>query len=335
MSTRFSSQLQSSAINSITVSSSSSLDSTSRDDNIHMAPESSPSSSFLMRLAMRVSRATWFIFLRRVFHYQNASRSDLGTNPFNSITWMISELIALLVQITVITSTLALSKKERPVWPMRLWITGYNVGCLLNLMLLYGRYRQQHTSQGNAFSFGDIELQQRSREETTRCSHLMNRCRTSLELFFAIWFVIGNVWVFDSRFGSFHYAPILHVLCISLLAWNALCYSFPFLLFLLLCCVVPLLSSFLGYNMNVGSSEKGASDDQISSLPSWKYKLIDEASDSAQASNDPECCICLAKYKEKEEVRKLPCSHRFHLKCVDQWLRIISCCPLCKQNLPN
>lgn len=168
MSTRFSSQLQSSAINSITVSSSSSLDSTSRDDNIHMAPESSPSSSFLMRLAMRVSRATWFIFLRRVFHYQNASRSDLGTNPFNSITWMISELIALLVQITVITSTLALSKKERPVWPMRLWITGYNVGCLLNLMLLYGRYRQQHTSQGNAFSFGDIEQQQRSREETTR-----------------------------------------------------------------------------------------------------------------------------------------------------------------------
>lgn len=23
----------------------------------------------------------------------------------------------------------------------------------------------------------------------------------------------------------------------------------------------------------------------------------------------------------------------FHLKCVDQWLRIISCCPLCKQEL--
>ncbi|CAH2077865.1 unnamed protein product [Thlaspi arvense] len=338
MSTRYSTQLQSSAITSITVSSSSSLDSTTRDDNRHIdsdfnTRDSSPS-SFLMRLAMRVSRARWFIFLRRVFHYQNGSRSDLGTNPFDSVTWMVSELVALLLQITVITTTLALSKNERPIWPVRLWITGYNVGCLLNLMLLYGRYRQQ--SQGNGFSFGDIEQQQRSREET-RCSHLMNRCRTSLELFFAIWFVVGNVWVFDSRFGSFHYAPNLHVLCISLLAWNALCYSFPFLLFLLLCCVVPLISSFLGYNMNIGSSDKGASDDQISSLPSWKYKLIDETSgsDSAQATDDPECCICLAKYKDKEEVRKLPCSHRFHLKCVDQWLRIISSCPLCKQDLPN
>ncbi|CAA7025354.1 unnamed protein product [Microthlaspi erraticum] len=308
MSTRYSTQLQSSAITSITVSSSSSLDSRPRDDNSHTAAvsnahQSSPS-SYLIRLAMRVSRARWFIFLRRVFHYQNGSRSDLGTNPFDSFTWMITELIALLVQITVITFTLSLSNNERPIWPVRLWITGYNVGCLLNLMLLYGRYRQQDVSQGNGFSFGDIEQQR----EETRCSHLMNRCRTSLELFFAIWFVIGNVWVFDSRFGSFHYAPYLHVLCISLLAWNALCYSFPFLLFLLLCCVVPLVSSFLGYNMNVGSSEKGASDDQISSLPSWKYKLIDETSDSSQATDDPECCICLAKYKDKEEVRKLPSS---------------------------
>ncbi|CAN8326028.1 unnamed protein product [Cochlearia groenlandica] len=339
MSTRYSYQLQSSAIISITVSSSSSLASTPRhvDNNIHISAASSAressTPSFMTRLAMKVSRAKWFVFLRRVFDYQNGSRSDLGANPFDSSTWMISELIALLVQITLITFTLAFSKNERPIWPVRFWITGYNVGCLLNLMLLYGRYRQQYlTSQVDGFNFGDIEQQQRSREET-RCSHLMNRCRTSLELFFAIWFVIGNVWVFDSRFGSFHYAPNLHVLCISLLALNALCYSFPFLLFLLLCCVVPLISTFLGYNMNFGSSEKGASDDQISSLPCWKYKITDETSDSAYVANEPECCICLAKYKEKEEVRKLPCSHRFHLKCVDQWLRIISSCPLCKQDL--
>lgn len=108
-----------------------------------------------------------------------------------------------------------------------------------------------------------------------RISHLMNKCRTSLELFFAIWFVMGNVWVFDSRFGSFNRAPKLHVLCISLLAWNAICYSFPFLLFLLLCCCVPLISSLVGYNMNMGSTDRGASDDQISQLPSWRYKEED------------------------------------------------------------
>ncbi|KAG2297197.1 hypothetical protein Bca52824_043866 [Brassica carinata] len=297
----------SSNIISITISSSSSLSTTPpRGDNTH-APAS-------------VQEILLLKVCYEVFHYQNGSRSDLGSNPFNSSTWMMSELIALLVQLTVITLTLAISKEERPVWPVRLWITGYDVGCLLSLMLLYGRFRQ--LNQGNWFV--DIEQQHRGRDET----------RTSLELFFAIWFVVGNVWVFDSRFGSFNHTPNLHVLCVSLLSWNALCYSFPFLLFLFLCCLVPLFSSLLGYNMNMGSSDRGASDDQISSLPSWKHKRADDnASGSAPKTDDPECCICLAKYKDKEEVRKLPCSHKFHLKCVDQWLRIISCCPLCKQDL--
>lgn len=103
-------------------------------------------------------------------------------------------------------------------------------------------------------------------------SYMMNRCRTGLELFFALWFVMGNVWVFDSRFGAFENAPKLYILCVSLLVWNAVVYSFPFLLFLLLCCLVPFISSALGYNMNMGSVERSASDDQISSLPHWKFK---------------------------------------------------------------
>ncbi|XP_061371798.1 E3 ubiquitin-protein ligase At1g12760-like isoform X2 [Gastrolobium bilobum] len=302
-------------------------------------PHASPP-SFLTRVAMRISRARWFTFLRRVFHYQNGPRSNLGSNPFNSSTWMMLELIALMVQVTSTTFTLAISKSEKPIWPMRIWIVGYDIGCVLNLLLLYGRYHQLYVTQGDALTLSDME-QQRNNEET-RSSHLMDKCRSSLELFFAIWFVMGNVWAFDSRFGSFQQAPKLQVLCIILLVWNAICYSFPFLLFLLLCCCVPLISTLLGYNMNMGSSARGASDDQISQLPSWRYKVLhtnnlDHANDSESSqrliNEDPECCICLAKYKDKEEVRQLPCSHMFHLKCVDQWLRIISCCPLCKQGL--
>ncbi|XP_061337632.1 E3 ubiquitin-protein ligase At4g11680-like isoform X2 [Gastrolobium bilobum] len=312
------------------------------EDRVASAPSRPPRASppsFLVRMAMRISRARWFTFLRRVFHYQNGSRSSLGSNPFNSSNWMMLEFIALMVQITITTFTLAISKRERPIWPMRIWIAGYDIGCALNLLLLYGRYRQIYLTQRDALNLSDME-QQRNNEET-RTSHLMNKCRTSLELFFAIWFVMGNVWIFDSRFGSFHQAPKLHVLCITLLAWNAICYSFPFLLFLLLCCCVPLISSLLGYNMNMAFSDRGASDDQISQLPNWRHKeahtkleLGNDSKGSEKSINeDSECCICLAKYKDKEEVRQLPCSHMFHLKCVDQWLKIMSSCPLCKQGL--
>ncbi|KAL9346585.1 hypothetical protein Peur_061438 [Populus x canadensis] len=66
--------------------------------------------------------------------------------------------------------------------------------------------------------------------------------------------------------------------------------------------------------MSMGSAERGASDDQISRLPSRRYKAVDTDSefrnsvdcDSTVASADPECCICLAKNKDIEEVRQLP-----------------------------
>lgn len=295
-----------------------------------------PPSSFLIRMAMKISRSRWFSFLRRVFHYQNGPRSDLGSNPFNSGTWMLTEFVVLAIQIAMIVYTLAISKQERPVWPMRIWASGYACGCIFSLMQLCWRYRVFRLSQteGEGSNISDIE-QQRSHDDS-RNLQCMNKYRTFLELFFAIWFVMGNVWIFDSRFGSFRRAPKLHVLCISLLAWNAISYSFPFILFVLLCCCVPLLSTLLGYNMNMGSIDRGASDEQLSKLSSWKYKEVGnnlELGNSALNTQNSECCICLAKYRDKEEIRQLPCSHIFHLKCVDHWLRIISCCPLCKQEL--
>jgi hypothetical protein len=85
----------------------------------------------------------------------------------------------------------------------------------------------------------------------------MNKARAFLELFFAMWFVMGNVWVFDARLGSSQGAPRLYALCIGLLTWNAIVYSLPFLLFLLLCCFVPMVGYALGYNMNSASVGRG------------------------------------------------------------------------------
>lgn len=119
------------------------------------------------------------------------------------------------------------------------------------------------------------------------------RCKTSLELVFAIWFVMGNVWVFDTRLGSYQRAPKLHVLCIMLLAWNAVTYSFPFILFVLLCCCVPLLSTLLGYNMNTASLSRGATDEHLSSLPSWRYKDVGSVLEQGISPNNHETPVCL------------------------------------------
>jgi len=47
-----------------------------------------------------------------------------------------------------------------------------------------------------------------------------------------------------------------------------------------------------------------------------------------------ECSICIADFVESEEVRVLPCSHRFHPACIDPWLLNVSgTCPICRYDL--
>jgi hypothetical protein len=45
---------------------------------------------------------------------------------------------------------------------------------------------------------------------------------------------------------------------------------------------------------------------------------------------DDTCAICLSTYEPRDPLRCLPCGHRFHRACCDQWLRTSLTCPLCK-----
>lgn len=45
------------------------------------------------------------------------------------------------------------------------------------------------------------------------------------------------------------------------------------------------------------------------------------------------CVICVYEFKKKEKVRTLYCWHRFHVKCIDKWLKDHMTCPLCKEDM--
>mmetsp|Transcript_6649 Transcript_6649/g.15929 ORF Transcript_6649/g.15929 Transcript_6649/m.15929 type:complete len:137 (+) Transcript_6649:62-472(+) len=47
--------------------------------------------------------------------------------------------------------------------------------------------------------------------------------------------------------------------------------------------------------------------------------------------NDEECVcsVCMEGYCAGQEMRTLPCCHRFHRSCVDQWLQLSDTCPTC------
>ncbi|XP_065859066.1 uncharacterized RING finger protein C4G3.12c-like isoform X2 [Euphorbia lathyris] len=51
-------------------------------------------------------------------------------------------------------------------------------------------------------------------------------------------------------------------------------------------------------------------------------------------SDTLQCHICLIDYDEGDKIRVLPCSHEYHMSCVDKWLKEIhGVCPLCREDV--
>ncbi|KAL0323888.1 UNVERIFIED_CONTAM: E3 ubiquitin-protein ligase [Sesamum calycinum] len=183
-----------------------------------------------------------------------------------------------------------------------------------------------------------------------RLKVLIEYFKMALDCFFAVWFVVGNVWIFGGHSSS-NEAPNLYRLCIVFLTFSCIGYAMPFILCATICCCLPCIISVLGFREDL-SQNRGATQDSINSLPTYKFKVRKNKSggdkensssageggivaagtekERAISGEDAVCCICLAKYVHNDELREMPCSHFFHKDCVDKWLKINATCPLCK-----
>ncbi|KAL9330947.1 hypothetical protein ACSQ67_000557 [Phaseolus vulgaris] len=46
--------------------------------------------------------------------------------------------------------------------------------------------------------------------------------------------------------------------------------------------------------------------------------------------DDIKCCICQEEYVIGDELGDLPCKHRFHVVCIEEWMGLKNWCPICK-----
>lgn len=307
-------------------------------------------------------------------------------SPLNSGLWISVELVLTLSQIIASIVVLSLSRNEKPHAPLFAWIVGYASGCVATLPLLYWRYqhRNQTSEQdsgqnrpasphsnlavGPAF-YSALSLNRntegddrqthaaavtRNGESTgilssSRLKVMVEYFKMALDCFFAVWFVVGNVWIFGGH-SSPSDAPNLYRLCIVFLTFSCIGYAMPFILCATICCCLPCIISILGFREDL-TQTRGATQESINALPVYKFKLKKNRDNNGEINSgvseggviaagtekeraisgeDAVCCICLAKYSNNDELRELPCSHFFHKECVDKWLKINALCPLCK-----
>ncbi|XP_010421335.1 PREDICTED: E3 ubiquitin-protein ligase MBR1-like [Camelina sativa] len=69
----------------------------------------------------------------------------------------------------------------------------------------------------------------------------------------------------------------------------------------------------------------------LKSLKSSIYLPTDESGDiCVNKDDDVKCSICQEEYVDGDEVGTLPCQHKYHVSCAQQWLRMKNWCPICK-----
>lgn len=75
---------------------------------------------------------------------------------------------------------------------------------------------------------------------------------------------------------------------------------------------------------------RGAS---LATLNATTAIIVHEGEGGGRDAGTNQCMVCLETFEQGEELRILPCIHRFHKVCIDRWLMQRSECPTCKNRI--
>ncbi|KAL7149545.1 hypothetical protein ABFS83_05G048400 [Erythranthe nasuta] len=270
----------------------------------------------------------------------------------------------------VIVSVIMLicTAEENPGVPIRVWVCGYALQCLVHVVLVWIEYNRRNSRQDRN------RADRRSRDETeqsendeedeeeertglftiTDSSSRVKRCESVNTMASFIWWIVGFYWVVSGGEILLESAPRLYWLAVVFLAFDVIfaifCVVLACLIGIALCCCLPCIIAIL-YAI---AGQEGASEADLNILPKYRFqmckdenrvgieagRMVPNETSSGYILNeqvllpeDAECCICLCAYEDGTELHALPCNHHFHSTCIVKWLKMNATCPLCKYNI--
>ncbi|KAJ0253328.1 hypothetical protein HA466_0110300 [Hirschfeldia incana] len=246
--------------------------------------------------------------------------------------------------VSVAAAVLAMSRDENPIMPLRVWILGYALQCVLHMVCVVLECRRRNRRSSH---------EQLESDSSSVAKHL----ESANTLFSFIWWIIGFYWVSAGGHELAQESPRIYWLSIVFLGFDVFfvvfCVALACVIGIAVCCCLPCIIAVL-YAV---ADQEGASKEDIEQLTKFKFRKVGDvdkhAGDEAQGNTDgimtecgtdspiehtllqedAECCICLSAYEDGTELRELPCGHHFHCSCVDKWLYINATCPLCKYKI--
>ncbi|XAR54085.1 hypothetical protein NMG60_11029090 [Bertholletia excelsa] len=211
------------------------------------------------------------------------------------------DLLWNLAFVAVALTVLVVSRNESPMMPLRIWIAGYALQCVIHMVCVSLEYKwrqqqQQHSSadglpawrtgggwwsransnsssESDAGDLGDYLLERsQSEEETSAAKHL----ESANTMFSFIWWIIGFYWVSAAGDALIHDSPQLYWLCITFLAFDVffvvVCVAVACIIGIAVCCCLPCIIAVL-YAV---ADQEGATKEDIEQLPKYKFRGIGE-----------------------------------------------------------
>lgn len=201
--------------------------------------------------------------------------------------------------IAVSVGVLFMSRNESPSMPLRLWIVGYALQCVLHMVCVFVEYRSRYrqrlgfgttsedgsvgvwnstalnlnsnsSSGSDEVDAGDFRAGQRQNDETSVAKHL----ESANTMFSFIWWIIGFYWVSAGGQNLTVDSPQLYWLCITFLAFDVffvvICVAVACVIGIAVCCCLPCIIAIL-YAV---ADQEGATKDDIERLPKYKFRRI-------------------------------------------------------------
>ncbi|KFK30652.1 hypothetical protein AALP_AA6G009800 [Arabis alpina] len=257
--------------------------------------------------------------------------------------------------VAVAVVMLLLSKDEKPNVPIRIWICGYAIQCLVHVVLVWIEFRKRNTIRPS----GDLEAAQGSgngsdSDDGDERVLSTKTCESMNTIISFIWWIVGFYWLVSGGELLLQNAMHLYWLTFVFLAFDVFfaifCVVLACLIGIALCCCLPCIIALL-YAV---AGQEGASEADLSILPKYKFQMMNDGEKQSDGGGkmipaeagtdysgnervllpeDADCCICLCSYEDGAELVTLPCNHHFHSMCIVKWLKMNATCPLCKFNI--
>lgn len=253
---------------------------------------------------------------------------------------------------------------ERPPnTPIRLWICGYALQCLVHVVLVWLEYRRRNMrrrardpERGEVAGYSEDDDEESSERGfgSSSGSSVTKRCESVNTMASFLWWIVGFYWVVSGGDVLLKNAPRLYWLAVVFLAFDVFfaifCVVLACLIGIALCCCLPCIIAIL-YAV---AGQEGASEADLSILPKYRFEILNNnnkpdgglgrmvplettsgylANERILLVEDAECCICLSSYDDGAELHALPCNHHYHSACIVKWLKMNATCPLCKYNI--